>query len=200
MRELEDEIEDLKTKLDKTEYIIQYKEKIWTYLEREIRKVVSEDSDLMKKVQAETKILTECLATTKVSNVVKQNDNLVADHTQGCDKLQEINERLKRELLAYEMPMATHTVSSQRKREQLKQMKGSLFSTSGSGSAFEVINPDQRLHTLVTELAKLVDAQRSRLDLLDEESKHFKQNAESMTKEYERIKVQFEQLAERLAY
>lgn len=200
MRELEDEIEDLKTKLDKTEYIIQYKEKIWTYLEREIRKVVSEDSDLMKKVQAETKILTECLATTKVSNVVKQNDNLVADHTQGCDKLQEINERLKRELLAYEMPRATQTVSSQRKREQLKQMKGSLFSTSGSGSAFEVINPDQRLHTLVTELAKLVDAQRSRLDLLDEESKHFKQNAESMTKEYDRIKVQFEQLAERLAH
>ena len=87
VRELEDEIEDLKSKLDKTEYIIQYKEKIWTYLEREIRKVVNEDSDLMKKVQAETKILTECLATTKVSNVVKQNDNLVADHTQGCDKL-----------------------------------------------------------------------------------------------------------------
>ena len=71
VKELEDQIEDLKNKLDKTEYIIQYKEKIWTYLEREIRKVVSEDSDLMKKVQAETKILTECLATTKVSNVVK---------------------------------------------------------------------------------------------------------------------------------
>ena len=40
----------MKAKLDKTEYIIQYKEKIWTYLEREIRKVVNEDSDLMKKV------------------------------------------------------------------------------------------------------------------------------------------------------
>ena len=49
-RELEYQIEDLKAKLDKTEYIIQYKEKIWTYLEREIRKVVNEDSDLMKKV------------------------------------------------------------------------------------------------------------------------------------------------------
>jgi len=49
-------------------------------LEREIRKVVSEDSDLMQKVKAQTKILTDCLATTKVSNVVKQNDNLVNDH------------------------------------------------------------------------------------------------------------------------
>ena len=106
---------------------------------------------------------------------------------------------MKRELLEYEMPMATQTVSARKKREQLKQMKGSLFSTSGSGSAFEVFNPDQRLHTLVTELAKLVDAQRSRLDLLDEESKHFKQKAESMTKEYERIKVQFEQLAQKFA-
>ena len=45
--DLEAHIDDLKAKLDKTEYIIQYKEKIWTYLEREIRKVVSEDSDLM---------------------------------------------------------------------------------------------------------------------------------------------------------
>ena len=56
-------------------------------MEREIRKVVDEDSDLMQKVQAQTKILTECLATTKVSNVVKQNDNLLNDHTMGCEKL-----------------------------------------------------------------------------------------------------------------
>jgi hypothetical protein len=50
--------------LDKTEYIIQYKERIWTYLEREIRKVVSEDSELMQKVKEQTKILTDCLAST----------------------------------------------------------------------------------------------------------------------------------------
>lgn len=97
--DLEAHIDDLKAKLDKTEYIIQYKEKIWTYLEREIRKVVSEDSDLMQKVQAQTKILTECLATTKVSNVVKQNDNLLDDHTMGCEKLQKINEALKKDLI-----------------------------------------------------------------------------------------------------
>lgn len=68
-------------------------------MEREIRKVVSEDSDLMQKVKAQTKILTDCLATTKVSNVVKQNDNLVNDHTAGCEKLQNINEQLKKDLL-----------------------------------------------------------------------------------------------------
>ena len=70
-KELNEEIEELKAKLDKTEFIIQYKEEVWTYLEREIRKVVDKDSDLMKKVQKKTKILTDCLAQTKVSNVVK---------------------------------------------------------------------------------------------------------------------------------
>ena len=103
VKDLEDQIEELKAKLDKTEYIIQYKEKIWTYLEREIRKVVSEDSDLMKKVKAQTKILTDCLATTKVSNVVKQNDNLLNDHTRGCEKLQKINETLKKDLIETEI-------------------------------------------------------------------------------------------------
>lgn len=53
-------------------------------------------------------------------------------------------------------------------------MKGSLFSTSGSGSAFDATNvpipaDQRRLHTLVSELAKLVDVQRGRLELLDEE-------------------------------
>ena len=79
-------------------------------------------------------------------------------------------------------------------------MKGSLFSTSGSGSALDPAshnsaNQQQRLHLLVIELEKLVDAQKSRFDLLVEESKHFKENSSAMTKEYDRIKVQFEQLA-----
>jgi len=61
-KELSEEIEELKSKLDKTEFIIQYKEEVWTYLEREIRKVVDKDSELLKKVQKKTKILTDCLA------------------------------------------------------------------------------------------------------------------------------------------
>ena len=35
---------DLKDKIDKTEFVMQYKEDIWTALEKEIRKVVSKDS------------------------------------------------------------------------------------------------------------------------------------------------------------
>jgi flagellar biosynthesis chaperone FliJ len=115
VKELEETIDDLKHKLDKTEYIIQYKEKIWTYLEREIRKVVSEDSELMQKVKEQTKILTDCLATTKVSNVVKQNDNLLDDHTMGCEILQAINERLKKDLMSNEIiNSAVLTVNSQK--------------------------------------------------------------------------------------
>ena len=68
-------------------------------MEREIRKVVSEDSDLMIKVRQQTRILTDCLATTQVSNVVKQKDDLVHDHTIGCEHLKKINETLKTELM-----------------------------------------------------------------------------------------------------
>ena len=77
----------MKAKLDKTEYIMQYKEKVWTYLEREIRKVVHSDSELMVKVQENTKILTDCLAETKVSNVVKENNSLLNDHNKVKKKI-----------------------------------------------------------------------------------------------------------------
>ena len=77
--ELKEENAELKDKLDRTEFIIQYKEEIWTALEREIRKVVDNDSDLLKKCQQKTRILTDCLAQTKVSTVVKQNTVLVAE-------------------------------------------------------------------------------------------------------------------------
>lgn len=181
VRELEEQNEELKNKLDKTEYIIQYKEKIWTYLEREIRKVVNEDSELMRKVQAETKILTDCLATTQVSNVVKMNDNLINDHTMGCDKLQQINEKLRRELIEHDEiesigggldsgddPRNAHNpayITSWQKRERLRQqMKGSLFGPSGSMQAIDPTkmndpaSKQQRLYQLVNELESLVDA------------------------------------------
>jgi hypothetical protein len=44
------EILELKDKLDRTEFIIQYKEEVWTSLEQEIRKVVHKDSNLIRKV------------------------------------------------------------------------------------------------------------------------------------------------------
>lgn len=51
-RELAQELEDVKDKMDRTEFIIQYKEEIWTALEAEIRKVVSKDSHLMRKIES----------------------------------------------------------------------------------------------------------------------------------------------------
>jgi uncharacterized membrane protein YcjF (UPF0283 family) len=62
VKELQEENFELKDKLDRTEFIIQYKEEIWTCLEREIRKVVTKDSDLLKKCEQKTRILTDCLA------------------------------------------------------------------------------------------------------------------------------------------
>lgn len=73
------EIDDLKDKLDRTEFIIQYKEEIWTSLESEIRKVVNNDSNLLRKIQQKTRILTDCLAQNKVSTVVQENLRLLDD-------------------------------------------------------------------------------------------------------------------------
>lgn len=73
------EISELKDKCDRTEFIIQYKEEIWTCLEREIRKVVHKDSHLLQKIESKTRILTDCLARNKVSTVVKQNTRLMDD-------------------------------------------------------------------------------------------------------------------------
>ena len=73
-------------------------------------------------------------------------------------------------------------------------MKGSIVSDEA------VVFPDgQRLYSLVTELEKLSEAQKTRLDLAEEEAAHFKQSYHSINKEYNRIKVQFEQLAQKLS-
>ena len=98
-KEFVEQIASLKDKLDKTEYIIQFKEEIWTYLEREIAKVIKKDSELYHKVQTKTRILTDCLAQTKVSNVVKQNTNLVADHAKACSKIRKMLVILQKDLL-----------------------------------------------------------------------------------------------------
>ena len=124
IKELEYEIDELKAKLDKTEYIIQYKEKIWTYLEREIRKVVSADSELMRKIEEQTKILPDCLAQQKVSNIVKQKDYLQNDHSNGCTRLEKMIREMKQDLNNTDLnvPVAL-SIQNHKKYESLKIQK-----------------------------------------------------------------------------
>ena len=51
----------------------------------------------------------------------------------------------------------------------------------------------------MVELEQLVDAQRTRLDLSEEEATHFRQSYHNISKEYQRVKNQFEGLAQQLA-
>ena len=74
---------------------MQYKEDIWTALEKEIRKVVSKDSQLLEKVQKKTRILTECLAQNKVSTVVNQNALLKIEHGKACSLAKRLIENIK---------------------------------------------------------------------------------------------------------
>ncbi len=74
---------------------MQYKEDIWTALEKEIRKVVSKDSQLLEKVQKKTRILTECLAQNKVSTVVNQNAQLKIENGKACSLAKRLIENIK---------------------------------------------------------------------------------------------------------
>ena len=65
--------------MDRKEYVIQYKEEIWSTFERELKKVLKKDSDLYRKMQGTTQILVENLNEMKVSNVVKANTKLFFD-------------------------------------------------------------------------------------------------------------------------
>lgn len=81
--------------MDRTEFIIQYKEEIWTALESEIRKVVSKDSNLMRKIESQTRILTDCLASNKVSTVAKQNIVLTQENDQALSVLSSLKKSLE---------------------------------------------------------------------------------------------------------
>lgn len=75
----EDQIDDLKDKLDRKEYVIQYKEQVWSTFERELKKVVKKDTALYQKISDTTHILVENLNDTKISSVVKENLRLRED-------------------------------------------------------------------------------------------------------------------------
>ena len=46
----EDQIDELKDKLERKEYIIQYKEEVWSTFERELKKVLKRDSVLYQRI------------------------------------------------------------------------------------------------------------------------------------------------------
>lgn len=41
-----DQLDELKDKLERKEYVIQYKEEVWSTFERELKKVIKKDSVL----------------------------------------------------------------------------------------------------------------------------------------------------------
>lgn len=76
----EEKLEEMKDKLDRKEYVIQFKEEIWSTFERELKKVITRDSSLYEKIERTTQILVENLNETRVSNVVKENNLMTRDH------------------------------------------------------------------------------------------------------------------------
>lgn len=55
----------MKDKFDRQEFVVQFKEEVWTGLEAELSKALNADDELLKKVKARTRIMTDCLTTDK---------------------------------------------------------------------------------------------------------------------------------------
>lgn len=130
---------------------MQYKEEVWTYLEREIRKVVHKDSDLLQKVQTKTRILTNCLAQNKVSTVVKQNAALVDDHDRATKAIGSLVDSLRQEI-----QLETNMRRVGRKVEH-------------------VPTAELRLNDMVCELTQLVDVMKTKTSLVEEENLYLRQ-------------------------
>lgn len=81
----EEKLDEMKDKLERKEYVIQYKEEVWSTFERELKKVIKKDSMLYQKIQSTTQILVENLNETKISNVVKENHKILMDQKRAGD-------------------------------------------------------------------------------------------------------------------
>jgi hypothetical protein len=46
----EEKLDEMKDKLERKEYVIQYKEEVWSTFERELKKVIKKDSMLYQKI------------------------------------------------------------------------------------------------------------------------------------------------------
>ena len=91
----EDQLDELKDKLERKEYVCQYKEEVWSTFERELKKVIKKDSILYQKIQSTTQILVENLNETKISNVVKENHRLMEDQRKAISIIDELTNECK---------------------------------------------------------------------------------------------------------
>ena len=118
----------------------------------------------MVKVQENTKILTDCLAETKVSNVVKENTSLLSDHNKVKKKIGKINENLAKEMMNYEGSVIQNGNQQQcRLRQSINSIRESITC---DYEAHPTRLEDRNLSSMVRELEKLVDATLTRLTLV----------------------------------
>ena len=174
IKEWQEEIAAMKDKMDKTEYIIQFKEEIWTYLEREINKVIKKDSELYRKVQAKTRILTDCLAQTKVSNVVKQNASLVEDHAKACSKVKELLTIMQKDLIS-ESNKFDQNDDFYSRTPIANKLRSSLLSSIDCFDARLNKMENVELSELVKQLSQVIDVMRTKSSLVEEENVYYRE-------------------------
>ena len=78
------------------------------------------------------------------------------------------------------------SIQNHKKYESLKIQKNAICADNNQNQGED--DDQERLQNLVAQLELLVDAQRTRVDLLDDEAAHFKESYENINTEYFRIK------------
>ena len=116
--------------------------------------------------------------------MINENSELEQDHTQGCHTLHMININLKKDLLAGEVVTGTDQMAKSNKK--MRKSLHSLKNCQESDKPFEI--KANTLTELVDETDKLVDACKTRLSLLDEESTFFRHRYQDLQREYQRLR------------
>lgn len=182
----EEQIDDLKDKLDRKEYVIQYKEHIWATFERELKKVVRRDSELYKKLQQTTQILVENLNETRVSNVVKENRHLINDHISAANLIEKIMNDSKQLLVDDGLNQ------KQKKRvSQTKQAKSDKTHTLLSS----IILTDK-----LALLQKTFDSIKTRISIVEDENNFLRQEYSKVSKANIQMSKSQNQQQQRLKY
>ena len=104
--------------------------------------------------------------------MIKENSDLENDHSQGCLLLNRINNGLKKELLSGEIINNYITDEKSNTKNNFRKSLRSIKGIDDKDKPFEV--KEDSLCKLVSELEKLVDASKTKLSLLDEESTFFR--------------------------
>ncbi|CDW77268.1 UNKNOWN [Stylonychia lemnae] len=172
----DEQLEELKDKLERKEYVCQYKEEVWSTFERELKKVIKKDSVLYQKIQGTTQILVENLNETKISNVVKENHRMLEDQKKIAVVIDGILHDCQK-IIDEEENIFKKFTDSDVNHYQLR-MSNLLGNNNGQKNPQSIVLADK-----ILKLQDLVDSITNRISILDDENSFLRSEYQRLTKQ-----------------